>query len=78
MSDAYKAMISMNNALLQTLAHPEIVENIVKIRKNCISEGNSHEEPDMNQRILICHMDNRPCMMQCMNNNMSIRDSIYG
>ena len=65
--DAYNVMIAMNNALIQNFVQPEKLEQINKIRQNCIAAGGSHEEQDMNARILICHRDNQPCMMQCMN-----------
>ena len=78
MNNAYQVMVAMNNALVQTFAHPEVIENINRTRQNCMAAGGSHEEPDFNSRILICHIDNRPCMMQCMNGATNIRDGIYG
>ncbi len=78
MNNAYQVMVAMNNALVQTFAHHEVIENINRTQQNCIAAGGSHEEPDFNARILICHRDNRPCMMQCMNGVTNIRDGIYG
>jgi len=78
MNDLNQVMMAMNNMLVQAIANPEALEMASRIRQNCIYAGGAHEEHDYNQRILICHQDNRPCMMQCMNGTTSIKDGIYG
>ena len=78
MNDFLRVMMAMNNSLVTGFANYERIDQMQKVRQNCIAADGSHEEQDMNSHILICHRDNRPCMVQCMNGATNIRDGIYG
>ena len=78
MNDLLRAMMTINNSLVTGFANYERIDQMQNVRQNCMAAGGSHEEPDFNARILICHIDNRPCMMQCMNGVTNIKDGIYG